>query len=407
MSSAAGNAAVGVAFQIFLVVIVFVMSIFTGMGVLVARFADTESAIAIYDELLTAEIDGSLQRLQTDRVDLYYMHRFDPKVPVADMAGAMGELIAAGKIGSYGVSEWSAAHIREAHAVTPMAAVQTEYSLWTRNPEIAVLQACQDIGAAFVAFSPVARGFLCGAPIDVNQLDAKDIRRSMPRFNAENFAANQKLLPPYHALAHEAACSPAQLALAWLLHQGEDIIPIPGTTSVAHLQDNLAAVDVQLNADQMSRLEALINQNTVAGDRYNAQADDSQWKVGPRGLGEGKWATGTLLAERTREWLARTDRHVVVRPVIDLTTHCPGGPAAGHTGHDPYVPTTLTAERVSIGSDEPFFLPNLTRFVEFVERGETGSDQVHVLAERLLAPLVDATVDGRCPARWSFGTAVG
>jgi aryl-alcohol dehydrogenase-like predicted oxidoreductase len=151
--------------------------------------------------------------------------------------------------------------------------VQTEYSLWTRNPEIAVLQACRELGVTFVAFSPVARGFLCGAALDVAAFDAKDIRRGMPRFAPDNYAANQKLLPAYNALAQEAGCSPAQLALAWLLHKGEDIIPIPGTTSVDHLLDDLAAVDVKLDAGLMARLDALINQNTVAGNRYNAQAN--------------------------------------------------------------------------------------------------------------------------------------
>jgi aryl-alcohol dehydrogenase-like predicted oxidoreductase len=156
--------------------------------------------------------------------------------------------------------------------VHPIAAVQTEYSLWTRNPEIAVLQACRELGVAFVAFSPVARGFLCG-PLDVAGFDAKDIRRSMPRFAPDHYAANLKLLPAYNALAQEVGCSPSQLALAWLLHQGEDIIPIPGTTSVDHLLDDLGAVQVQLDAGLMARLNALINERTVAGDRYNAQAN--------------------------------------------------------------------------------------------------------------------------------------
>jgi aryl-alcohol dehydrogenase-like predicted oxidoreductase len=157
--------------------------------------------------------------------------------------------------------------------VHPIAAVQTEYSLWTRNPEIAVLQACRELGVAFVAFSPVARGFLCGAALDIANFDAKDIRRSMPRFAPDHYAANLKLLPAYHALAQEAGCSPSQLALAWLLHKGDDIIPIPGTTSVSHLLDDLAAVNVRLDAGLMTRLDALINQNTVVGDRYNAQSN--------------------------------------------------------------------------------------------------------------------------------------
>jgi aryl-alcohol dehydrogenase-like predicted oxidoreductase len=151
--------------------------------------------------------------------------------------------------------------------------VQTEYSLWTRNSEIAVLDACKELGAAFVAFSPVARGFLCDALHDVMTMGAKDIRRSMPRFLPENYAANLKLLPPYRALAKEAGCTPAQLALAWLLHKAPHIIAIPGTTSVAHLREDLAAADVSLDAKLVARLEALINEKTVAGNRYSEQSN--------------------------------------------------------------------------------------------------------------------------------------
>ena len=224
-------------------------------------------------ETIKKTCEDSLRRLQTDVIDLYYLHRWDKKVPIEDSVGALSDLVRQGKIQTIGLSEVSASTLRKAHAVHPIAAVQTEYSLWTRNPEIAVLQACRELGAAFVAFSPVARGFLCGAALDVAGLDAKDIRRSMPRFAPDNYAANQRLLPAYHALAQEAGCSPSQLALAWLLHKGRDIIPIPGTTSVDHLLDDLRSVDVQLDAGLLSRLEALINQNTVVGDRYNAQAN--------------------------------------------------------------------------------------------------------------------------------------
>lgn len=223
-------------------------------------------------ETIKKTCEDSLRRLQTDVIDLYYLHRWDKKVPIEDSVGALSDLVRQGKIQAIGLSEVSATTLRKAHAVHPIAAVQTEYSLWTRNPEIAVLQACRELGAAFVAFSPVARGFLCG-PLDVAGFDAKDIRRSMPRFAPENFAANLKLLPAYNALAQEVGCSPAQLALAWLLHQGQDIIPIPGTTSVDHLQDDLGAVEVSLDPDLLARLDALINHKTVAGNRYNAQAN--------------------------------------------------------------------------------------------------------------------------------------
>ena len=224
-------------------------------------------------ETIKKTCEDSLRRLQTDVIDLYYLHRWDKKVPIEDSVGALSDLVRQGKIQTIGLSEVSASTLRKAHAVHPIAAVQTEYSLWTRNPEIAVLQACRELGAAFVAFSPVARGFLCGAPLDIASFEPKDIRRGMPRFTPENFAANLKLLPAYHALAQEAGCSPSQLALAWLLHQGEHIIPIPGTTSVDHLLDDLAAVDVKLDAGLLARLDALINQNTVAGNRYSAQSN--------------------------------------------------------------------------------------------------------------------------------------
>jgi aryl-alcohol dehydrogenase-like predicted oxidoreductase len=224
-------------------------------------------------ETLRQTCEDALRRLQTDVIDLYYLHRWDKKVPIEDSVGALSDLVRQGKIQAVGLSEVSADTLRKAHAVHPIAAVQTEYSLWTRNPEIAVLQACRELGAAFVAFSPVARGFLCGAPLDVANLDAKDFRRTVPRFDPENYASNLALLPAYHALAREAGCSPAQLALAWLLHKAPHIIPIPGTTSVSHLLDDLAAADVQLEPGLLVRLEALINQQTVAGNRYNAQAN--------------------------------------------------------------------------------------------------------------------------------------
>ena len=224
-------------------------------------------------ETIKKTCEDALRRLQTEVIDLYFLHRWDKKVPIEDSVGALSDLVRQGKIQTIGLSEVSAQTLRKAHAVHSIAAVQTEYSLWTRNPEIALLQACRELGTAFVVFSPVARGFLCGEPIDTELLDAKDIRRSMPRFAPDNFAANQKWLPAYHALAQEAGCSPAQLALAWLLHKADHIIPIPGTTSMAHLRDNLGAVDVKLDAGLLMRLETLINQNTVAGNRYNAQAN--------------------------------------------------------------------------------------------------------------------------------------
>ncbi len=223
-------------------------------------------------ETIRRNCEDSLRRLQTDVIDLYYLHRWDKKVPIEDSVGAVSRLVEQGKVRTVGLSEVSAATIRKAHAVHPIAAVQTEYSLWTRNPEIAVLDACRELGTAFVAFSPVARGFLCDALHDVTTLDAKDIRRSMPRFDPEHYARNLRLLPGFKALAREAGCTPAQLALAWLLHKRQDIIPIPGTTSVEHLREDLAAERVKLDASLMDRLEAHINQRTVSGHRYGEQA---------------------------------------------------------------------------------------------------------------------------------------
>lgn len=221
-------------------------------------------------ETIRRHAEHSLRRLQTNVIDLYYLHRWDKTVPIEDSVGAMADLVRAGKVRHLGLSEVSAATLRRAHAVHPIAALQTEYSLWTRNPEIAVLAACREIGAAFVAFSPVGRAFLTGALRDVSGFGPKDIRRSMPRFEPANYAANLRLLDGYEAIAREAGCTPAQLALAWLLAQGEDIVPIPGTTSPAHLQENLAAADVALTPDILARLDALINQRTVTGPRYNA-----------------------------------------------------------------------------------------------------------------------------------------
>jgi aryl-alcohol dehydrogenase-like predicted oxidoreductase len=224
-------------------------------------------------ETIRKNCEDSLRRLQTEVIDLYYLHRWDKKVPIEDSVGAMSRLVQEGKVRTIGLSEVSAASIRRAHAVHPITAVQTEYSLWTRNPEIAVLKTCQEIGAAFVAFSPVARAFLGGELRDVSNLGAKDIRRAMPRFEPANYAANLQLLPAYEALAKEAGCTPAQLALAWLLHKAPHIVAIPGTTNLQHLRDNMAAADIKLNASIIERAEKLINQNTVTGGRYNAQSE--------------------------------------------------------------------------------------------------------------------------------------
>jgi aryl-alcohol dehydrogenase-like predicted oxidoreductase len=230
----------------------------------------TNRGIDCSPDAIRRNIDASLSRLQTDRVDLFYMHRFDSKIPVAEMAGAMGELIAAGKIGGYGVSEWSAAHIREAHAVTPLTAVQTEYSLWSRNAEISVLDVCRELGITFVAFSPVARGVLAGGLRDVGALDKRDLRRNMPRFSEANWPSNLVLVDAFNAIAVREGVAPAQLSLAWVLAQGEHIVAIPGTKSLEHLAQNMARADWAMSPTLAAELDTLINRHTVAGPRYAA-----------------------------------------------------------------------------------------------------------------------------------------
>ncbi len=223
-------------------------------------------------EAIRRNCEDSLKRLQTDVIDVYYLHRWDKSVPIEESVGAMSRLVEQGKVRALGLSEVSDPILRRAHAVHAISAVQTEYSLWTRNPEIAVLDACREMGAAFVAFSPVARAFLTGRLLDVSLLEAKDIRRGMPRFAPDTYAANLPLLRPYAELALAVGCTPAQLALAWLLQRGEHVIPIPGTTSLDHLQEDLAAADVVVPEPTMRALDALINRHSVKGARYNAQS---------------------------------------------------------------------------------------------------------------------------------------
>jgi aryl-alcohol dehydrogenase-like predicted oxidoreductase len=221
-------------------------------------------------ETLRRHCEESLQRLGTDVIDLYYLHRWDKQVPIEDSMGALADLVSAGKVRALGLSEVSAATLRKAHAVHPIAAVQSEYSVWSRVVEIGVLQACRDVGASLVAFSPVARGYLTGRLRDVEQLTPKDIRRQMPRFAPDNYAANLQRLDGFLGAAREVGCTPAQLAIAWLLHQGGDIVPIPGTTQPDHLIENLGAAYVHLSAEQVARVGALMHDRTVAGARYNA-----------------------------------------------------------------------------------------------------------------------------------------
>lgn len=221
-------------------------------------------------ETIKAQCEASLKRLQTDHIDLYYLHRLDANVPIEESAGAMADLIREGKIGTYGVSEMSATTLRRAHKEHPVTAIQTEYSLWTRNPEIAVFDACNELGITFVAFSPLARGFLSLTFDDPQELVDSDIRRAMPRFYPENYPANKELLTEYVQIAKEQGCTAAQLALAWIRAKDPGIVSIPGTRFIDHMRENLEAGEINLSADAVDRLDQLINQQTVTGPRYSA-----------------------------------------------------------------------------------------------------------------------------------------
>ena len=221
-------------------------------------------------ESIRRDCEDSLRRLGTEVIDLYYLHRWHKAVPIEDSVGAMADLVRAGKVRALGLSEVSAATLKRAHREHPIAALQAEYSPWTRNPEIAVLEACRELGTAFVAFSPVGRGFLTDALPDVAALHAKDIRRSMPRFAAEHWPANLALHQQLAALARDAGCTTAQLSLAWVLSRAPQVLVIPGTTSVAHLHENLATPE--LPAAVLDAVSALMTPDAPAGNRYGAQA---------------------------------------------------------------------------------------------------------------------------------------
>ena len=219
-------------------------------------------------ENVRRSIEGSLQRLGTDHVDLYYQHRIDPNVPVEESVGAMGELVAEGKVRHIGVSEASPETLRRAADVHPITALQTEYSLFTRDPEAEVLPTCRELGIGFVAYSPLGRGFLSGAITSPDDLAEDDFRRRNPRFQGENFQKNLELVERVREIAAEKDVTPGQLALAWLLHQGDDLVPIPGTKRRAYLEENVAASDIVLSQDDLDRIEDAAPKGVTAGDRY-------------------------------------------------------------------------------------------------------------------------------------------
>ena len=220
-------------------------------------------------DYVRSSCEGSLKRLNVERIDLYYQHRVDRNTPIEETVGAMAELVKAGKVGGIGLSEPSEATIRKAHKVHPITAVQSEYSLWSRDPEDRVLQTCDKLGIGFVAYSPLGRGFLTGRYRSIEDLDARDFRRHSPRFQGANFAKNLAIVDQVRAIANEKHCTPAQLALAWLLAQGRHIVPIPGTTNATRLAENLAAVDIVLSAAELARIAAVAPSGVAAGDRYD------------------------------------------------------------------------------------------------------------------------------------------
>lgn len=241
----------------------------------VMGFKDGKRLLDARPETIKRACEASLERLQTDVIDLYYMHRPDPNVPIEDSVGALADLVGEGKIRMIGLSEMSADTLRAAHAVHPISAMQSEYSLMTRNPEIAVLDACKALGVTFVPFSPVGRGYLADEPLDPNNYHETDLRRTFPRFTDPHFSANLKLLDTARQYASDLGCTIAQLALAWTLAQDKGSVPIPGTTNLQHLQDNFDAAAIDLPADMLAQMNSDFAPEAIAGPRYSAVAQAS------------------------------------------------------------------------------------------------------------------------------------
>ncbi|WP_263145761.1 aldo/keto reductase [Pseudomonas sp. RIT-PI-AD] len=226
-----------------------------------------------HPDYIRRAIEGSLKRLGTDYLDLYYQHRIDPQVPIEDTVGALADLVRAGKVRHLGLCEVAPATLERAHAVHPITAVQTEYSLWTRDPEEnGVLATCRRLGIGFVPYSPLGRGFLTGALKSPEDFAEDDYRRFSPRFQGENFARNLELVHKVEQLAQNKGVAPAQLALAWVLAQGEDLLPIPGTKRRRYLKENVAAVDLELSAAERAELDAIFPPRAAVGDRYGAES---------------------------------------------------------------------------------------------------------------------------------------
>jgi aryl-alcohol dehydrogenase-like predicted oxidoreductase len=223
-------------------------------------------------EYVKQACEASLRRLGTDYIDLYYQHRVDPNVPIEETVGAMADLVKEGKVRFIGLSEAAPETIRRAHRVHPVTALQTEYSLWSRDVEDEILSTIRELGIGFVAYSPLGRGFLTGRFRSVEDLPADDYRRNSPRFQGENFAKNLRLVELIEDIAQEKGCTPAQLALAWVLTQGEDIVPIPGTKRRAYLEENVRALDIELTPEDLARIDEIAPKGAAAGDRYPPSA---------------------------------------------------------------------------------------------------------------------------------------
>lgn len=235
--------------------------------------ANRPSGLDSRPENIRAVAEASLKRLGIEVIDLFYQHRVDPDVAIEETVGAMAELVREGKVRTLGLSEASAATIRKAHAVHPIAAVQSEYSLWTRDPEEnGVLDVCRELGIGFVPFSPLGRGYLTGAIKKPDDFGEKDFRHTLPRFNAENMAANAALVANLEEMAAAKGVTAAQMALAWVLHQGDFIVPIPGARKISHLEQNVAATDVTLTSDDLAKLNAAFSPENIAGSRYTEAA---------------------------------------------------------------------------------------------------------------------------------------
>jgi len=219
-------------------------------------------------EYVAQACEASLRRLGVDTIDLYYQHRVDPNTPIEETVGAMARLVEEGKVRYLGLSEAAPETIRRAHATYPITALQTEYSLWTRDPEDAVLPTCRELGIGFVAYSPLGRGFLTGQIKSPEDLAPDDVRRSHPRFQGENFQRNLDLVAKVQEIAREKGCTPSQLALAWLLAEGDDIVPIPGTKRRKYLEENVGALDIQLTPEDLARIDEVAPQGVTAGSRY-------------------------------------------------------------------------------------------------------------------------------------------